>query len=221
MKILHISLVALLFPACVVESDTARDTGVAADAERGGLGKADLIGSCEPDDCGGPASTGTCWCDAACVDYGDCCSDKEAVCDAPCQLEDCGEAPVFVHCADGVTIAAADTCGELDDGSCGWSAACQEPPAECTPAECGEQPIFIHCADGFTIASADVCTTLEDGNCGWTAECAMVEPGECTPSECGENPGFVECPGEEFLAIADECTHDADGACGWGSTHCG
>jgi hypothetical protein len=51
-------------------------------APRGPLGKADKAGSCwsdEADFCGGPSSTG-CWCDDACVDYGDCCADVDEAC---------------------------------------------------------------------------------------------------------------------------------------------
>lgn len=43
--------------------------------------KGDAPGSCDPDDCGGKGSSGSCWCDELCVQYGDCCSDKSAVCD--------------------------------------------------------------------------------------------------------------------------------------------
>lgn len=51
------------------------------DGERGLSGKADAPGSCQPDDCGGKASVGSCWCDELCDGYGDCCVDKEPVCD--------------------------------------------------------------------------------------------------------------------------------------------
>jgi hypothetical protein len=61
------------------------------DAERGSLGKADLWGSClgishasgsptRVEYCG-DASDGTCWCDEACVRWGDCCDDYRQVCE--------------------------------------------------------------------------------------------------------------------------------------------
>ena len=218
MKSLRLSFLALLLPiACSAE--VVPEAG--ADADRGNVGKADLIGSCAPEDCGGKSS-GTCWCDEACADFGDCCGDKEAVCDAPCQPTDCGDKPVFVHCADGQSIAEPDLCTELEDGTCGWTAECALPDGEpeCTPEDCGDKPVFIHCADGFTIAEPDLCTELEDGNCGWTAECALPEPGACTLEECGENPGFIECPGGELAAIADQCTELDDGSCGWVASGC-
>lgn len=54
------------------------------DAEdRHPLGKADAIGSCregEEDHCGGKSS-GNCWCDEQCSEFGDCCGDYVAVCE--------------------------------------------------------------------------------------------------------------------------------------------
>ena len=50
--------------------------------ERGPLGKADSTGSCEDQGqsyCGGK-SKGSCWCDATCAKYGDCCADVESAC---------------------------------------------------------------------------------------------------------------------------------------------
>ena len=47
--------------------------------ERGPIGKADSSGSCYGA-CGGQ-STGSCWCDDKCANYGDCCEDIESACD--------------------------------------------------------------------------------------------------------------------------------------------
>jgi len=49
------------------------------DPERG-TGKADLVGSCEGSTCDGQATNGSCFCDDACVDFGDCCADKAEIC---------------------------------------------------------------------------------------------------------------------------------------------
>src|SRR5690606_39223406 len=46
-----------------------------SDAERGPIGKADLIGSCADTSCDGAAPSGNCYCDAECATFGDCCSD--------------------------------------------------------------------------------------------------------------------------------------------------
>jgi hypothetical protein len=51
------------------------------DPDRGPIGKADIVGTCE-DACDGPALVGNCWCDDLCEAYGDCCEDKADVCDA-------------------------------------------------------------------------------------------------------------------------------------------
>ena len=71
------------------DAPVARDASAVASESRGPLGKADAAGSCataESDYCGGQSADG-CWCDEACVDYGDCCADVEPVCGI-------GEAPV-------------------------------------------------------------------------------------------------------------------------------
>lgn len=69
---------ALAFVGC---SD-AGDYGVDDPEEiRGGIGKADLYGSCSTaDSCGEQAADGNCWCDSACLGHGDCCADKADVC---------------------------------------------------------------------------------------------------------------------------------------------
>jgi hypothetical protein len=67
----------------VVGCDPEAAAEVEVEPERGPLGKADGAGSCAPGECGQQSSSGPCWCDDQCVDYGDCCADKAAICDAP------------------------------------------------------------------------------------------------------------------------------------------
>lgn len=72
---------AILASAMACQTQAPSPSG--ADEERVPLGKADAVGSCRSDDtdlCGGK-SEGHCWCDAQCVDFGDCCSDRIAVCE--------------------------------------------------------------------------------------------------------------------------------------------
>ena len=71
--------------ACADSSPSANDDRPAANAndgrpaaDRGGIGKADLYGSCG-DGCGAQGS-GNCWCDSLCTGFGDCCADYEANC---------------------------------------------------------------------------------------------------------------------------------------------
>ena len=73
----------LSFFAAACDAGPAGDGTPAANDDRGGLGKADLVGTCElphgKDRCGGHG-VGNCWCDDLCVEYGDCCSDADTVC---------------------------------------------------------------------------------------------------------------------------------------------
>lgn len=82
----------------------------ADESDRGNLGKADAPGSCfdvnDAPICDGPG-LGHCWCDDACVDYGDCCADLAEACECvPLRCEELSQA-----------------CGELDDG-CGGTLDC-------------------------------------------------------------------------------------------------
>ncbi len=80
LSFLSLSLVSLSLAACQAEEADESET-------RGPIGKADSVGSCASDSgdspCGGPSFAGDCYCDDLCDGYGDCCSDKHAVCDAP------------------------------------------------------------------------------------------------------------------------------------------
>ena len=78
---------ALLGAAGGCDPDDAVD--IDGQPERGPLGKADGSGSCAPADCGQQSSSGNCWCDDLCSQYGDCCEDKVAVCDAPPPAASC------------------------------------------------------------------------------------------------------------------------------------
>ncbi len=76
---LSLSLFPLLFAAaCAGQGDTGSSSG---DPDRAPLGKADSVGTCEGA-CDGPALYGNCWCDDLCESYGDCCSDKEDICES-------------------------------------------------------------------------------------------------------------------------------------------
>ncbi|MEM6993581.1 MAG: hypothetical protein AAF721_23915 [Myxococcota bacterium] len=102
------------------EAGTRGDAGIAQAPERGVAGgKADAPGSCAPEDCGGQASNGSCWCDEQCAEYGDCCADIAPVCEG----EDGG-------------AASGDSCDLLEGCAagnyCAWSGEAQA--GVCTPA---------------------------------------------------------------------------------------
>ena len=76
---------ALLLCGAVACSSSASDAPVGGPGQASGssnerkqLAKGDSWGSCDSA-CGGQ-SEGTCWCDAQCTDYGDCCDDYVAAC---------------------------------------------------------------------------------------------------------------------------------------------
>ena len=62
------ALSALGFDAMPLASEYLADDDL-GDGSRGGIGKADSVGSCV-DSCGGQASGGNCWCDDQCAEYG-------------------------------------------------------------------------------------------------------------------------------------------------------
>jgi protein-arginine deiminase len=85
-RLLLAAFAPLAAGACDPGDDASPNADDAGDADedeaRGGYGKADAPGSCQPNDCGEQASIGQCWCDDQCASFGDCCVDKADVCDA-------------------------------------------------------------------------------------------------------------------------------------------
>jgi hypothetical protein len=71
------------------------------DIDRGPIGKADLVGSCESTDCDGASPIGNCFCDAECAEIGDCCADHGELC-APSDAPFCGGL-AGLPCPDGMT----------------------------------------------------------------------------------------------------------------------
>lgn len=114
----------LLAAACTGQGSPASETG---DPDRAPLGKADNIGTCE-DACDGPALYGNCWCDELCEEYGDCCSDKEEICDGATAPDFAsfhtfrgGFCPPDIDCSGSITLDAdgnlsVDLMGDLGGG---------------------------------------------------------------------------------------------------------
>ena len=112
----------LLAAACSGQVGTTSETG---DPDRAPLGKADNIGTCE-DACDGPALYGNCWCDDLCESYGDCCSDKEEICDGATGFESFqtfrgGFCPPELDCSASIELGAdgslkVDLMGDPDGG---------------------------------------------------------------------------------------------------------
>lgn len=220
MKRTIIATLVLFAAACSVETDDPRTVAAADESERGPLGKADRIGECLPEDCGGPATDAACWCDELCIVFGDCCSNKIDVCEAEaCEPDSCGPKPLFLElCNDGSTAGVGD-CIELESGECGWEVTeCPEPePGQgpCSAAECGPSPLVLGCDDVITHASD--CERGDDGFCSWQVDDCDAE---CTPADCGPQPEIAKLCDDGSVVGAELCMEVEDGNCGWTFPEC-
>jgi len=179
--------------ACAVDTTGGeeRDPAFLPAEGRGRTGKADLIGSCEPAQCGGKG-TGQCWCDEKCVQYGDCCSNVNAVCSL------------------GPNACASDE--DCASGWCGWAS--DDVTRACKAfAQMGES------CEGFVVPSArekcdpslecihseptfDVPGTCQPASCDPTIICTQATtcvdgalyPTGCGPANCDEPIGICFAP---------------------------
>jgi Kazal-type serine protease inhibitor domain len=192
MRIALLSFLVPLFAACSIQSGSSGSS----EGDRGGLGKADLVGSCmgkHHDLCGGHGK-GNCWCDEACVDFGDCCSDAEDVCGiTPPEPEGtiCG-GHLGQPCA--------------DDEFCSF-----EPEAICGFAD----------ASGVCVDRPEACIDLFKPVCGCNGEtysnsCVAAAAGTSVQHEgaCDEPAqfcgGFAGIPCEDGLECVDDPDDDCD-----------
>lgn len=211
--------VSLLFTS-VAACDSASPTSEAGEEQaRGGLGKADLAGTCVAEEggdyCGGK-SAGACWCDDLCVSYGDCCEDVEAVCNPP-EPEVCGGF-LGLQCDDGFEcIDDPDDACDPQSGGADCSGICVEE----------EQPQFcggiagLQCPDGFECVDnpGDGCDPQNGGaDCGGIC----VEDLGCTPAECGPAPGAPNFLCDDGVTVGgpSDCQELDDGSCGYVFVEC-
>lgn len=119
-----LSLVALIGASLVAVSCAEDSGGAVQHDDRAPIGKADLTGSCAPDDGDGPANDGNCWCDELCADFGDCCANAfdqcgsgEPPCDDGTSLDPlCDQKPA---CEDGQVAAVQNGCFScVDEVTC-------------------------------------------------------------------------------------------------------
>lgn len=225
--------------ACSV-SDGGPTSG-SGDAERGSLGKADVVGSCElpdgTDACGGKG-TGNCWCDDACVDFGDCCSNAGQVCEIDDAGGDdeggCEPQLCELFCENGFATDE-DGCElcECQGQFCGGIANIQCPPGQvCTGVAdfpdaggtCESAPFCggfagIQCPDGLICVDVpgDGCDPPQGADCGGMC---VPPPTECTAADCGPAPGApnVEC--SDGTIGGPLCDFVEGGACGWTFVEC-
>jgi|GEM_PF-4389311 hypothetical protein len=107
--------------------DAALDPLGEADAGRGATGNSKSDGFTCAGACGTQSPNG-CWCDDLCSSFGDCCSDKEAVCDKPPQADasvcvpECGNLQCGPDPLCGTECGICGTGSFCDQGSCTSSA---------------------------------------------------------------------------------------------------
>ncbi len=189
--------------------------------------------------CGGPAAGG-CWCDDLCETYGDCCSDKQEVCDSPapcyvtgCNNEVCADSVFNTDCTwkDEYVCYQGATCERQPDGSCGWTptpeltqclASCQPPPPP-PPGECWDD---TDCGPGAHCEGAVACP------CGvqcfappQTGTCIADEPAPCyvtgcNNEVCADSVFNTDCTWKDTYACYQgaTCERQPDGSCGWTPT---
>lgn len=80
-KFIYVWLFSITLGLAGCSAIEGQDSLVEVESERGAIGKADAPGSCTLNSCGGQSPDG-CWCDEQCDGFGDCCSDKQDVCEA-------------------------------------------------------------------------------------------------------------------------------------------
>ena len=90
---------------CAVDVEDDSAPTPTTEEARGRTGKADLPGTCEVNQCDGKGN-GLCWCDAKCLEYGDCCANAIDV----CELDGASDCANDNDCADGF-------CGFEDDNT--------------------------------------------------------------------------------------------------------
>ncbi len=165
--------------------DQARLAAAEANADR-------AAGSCSPDVCGDYIPANTCQCDDACVFYGDCCDDVDAVCN--------GEEPT-------------DACEDNDDCPefCGWN---EDNLRVCKPwAQEGEG------CQGFVLPQyrAECAPELECEFSEPTFDVpgVCVDPNDDDPAFCG-GIANIQCPTGQHCELMGDFP-DAGGSCQPGS----
>jgi len=183
---------ALGIPACAQDdATTERTQDDRAPERRQKIGKADLVGSCHDGEdlfCGTKSGAGNCWCDAACVGFGDCCADYQPTC---VDDDTCGPVLCELYCEHGF---------DRDDNGCEICSCADAPPTACGGFA------NLPCPDG------QICVDFPDDGCDpqtGGADCGGICVDEPAPTNTCEN--LCGGPAEDGTCYCDEaCTFYGD-----------
>jgi hypothetical protein len=176
MRTISLLLTLSLTIACSTE-------GTDADEERTMIGKADLVGSCTPNDCGDIAANGNCWCDEGCKDFGDCCTDVYVACADELPAPECndGSAPsplcdIKPTCEPGQVAARKNGCFQCVD-----ALTCEAP----APEDCGDGSEPNMLCDVPPLCDAGAVKVRIKG-CFQCVDPITCEPASTEPEDCGD-----------------------------------
>jgi hypothetical protein len=207
--LIALSLPALMHAGC--SADDARDgTTIDHDGRVGAIGKADHVsGSCASlsdgaaATCGGQADNGSCYCDALCASYGDCCNDAAEL----CEVDECTDAGAGCHEDDSCVVAPAIMC---------ITAPCPQPPNTCDGG--GEQPASCESLGGSCLSSPLDVTFPADcgadfGMQSLDGSCEAFNRACCKPMSCGGFAGMMCSDGQLCVDNpGDDCDPQNGGA---------
>ncbi len=215
-------------------SDTSGDVSgdTSKDASDGFGGPGTCAGNC-----GKYSSSASCQCDAACVDFGDCCADFKQLCE--CNADsDCaapGDLCKTGACNFGICSVTAKDCNDgndcTDDACDPANGACKATPlaegklcsgSGCVDGACsaGTCKPASNKTDGTKCSDADACTSGDaclSGACVGATKADCDDDDTCTIDSCDPKKGCSYAPGNEGQTCNDgqDCT--ADDKCSNGS----
>jgi hypothetical protein len=200
------------------DADPVSDAG----AERGPIGKADAPGSCAGDDgedfCGSK-SDGACWCDDLCATFGDCCGDKQPICDGVdpgptlCMSDDtcddgefCDHSECLSNCPPGMICPAVCWGACVPEPSCPdvCAAICAGEPEPPLPPGC-PLPGCVCDPPEDPNSCEGACGGQSEGGCWCDELCSTY--GDCCDdyeAECTEPVDVCEAIVDDFLAETSE-----------------
>jgi hypothetical protein len=230
--------VAATFAGCAVDSETPSEPAEDAPVRRQKIGKADLWGSCETSDdtwCGMKAQPGNCYCDKACITYGDCCNDYAETCEGGETPKTCAE--IGGACMSSPLDVTFPANCETDFGLDTSDALCPAfNQACCVQPECGQVFCELYCEHGFETdeTGCEICSCKDAPPqfCGGFGNIQCPEGKVCVddPDDgCDPNNGGADCGGicvdpspceaaggtcHDGLAICDAGTVPSSASCG-------